>query len=221
MIRALVPSCLFTRRNVSLPFPPSQVSFTLTVEHLQLAALPLAAFLSPLGMSLQLPCFCALHMHQSNLVLPLSLLVETALFWPFPLQMLVFIYPPGSLFREKRNPTKAEDASQQESQCLRGFATGSGRAGHWAQVQVILHRTGAAPWDTNLHPSYDIWDLQDLAFTCRAACSSEQSLLLFTAAFPTQKDSIALAIELGLSVVLNFALVYRSVLSDSSSLLWA
>lgn len=57
-----------------------------------------------------------------------------------------------------------------------------------------------------------------MAFTCHAACSSEQSLLLFTAAFSTQKDSIALAIELGLSVVLNFALVYRSVLSDSSSL---
>ena len=66
--------------------------------------------------------------------------------------------------------------------------------------------------------TFGIWDSQGLTFNCHAACCSEQNLLLFTAALLTQKDLIALSIELDLSIVLNSVPASRSVLSDSSFL---
>lgn len=69
--------------------------------------------LSPLRVKLTAPLllFSPSSVGHSKLVLPLSLLLETAHFWPFLPQMLVFIYPPGRLFKEKSNPTEAVDQS--------------------------------------------------------------------------------------------------------------
>jgi len=63
--------------------------------------------LSPLRVKLAAPLLSTSSMGHSKLALPLSVRLETAHFWPFPLQMLMFIYPPATLFKEKSNSAKA------------------------------------------------------------------------------------------------------------------